>query len=104
MYACILEIKRGFFVGVHTQKCNRPFLRPAPTCNAMKPEPHCQGSGPKWITTYATVSGALSWGRGRPPPAQCQNTARKPPTHHAQCRTHAPQSIASRGAPRRNPL
>jgi hypothetical protein len=39
-----------------------------------------------------------------PPPAHCQSTARKPPTHHAQCRTHVPQSIACRCAPRRNSL
>jgi hypothetical protein len=50
------------------------------------------------------VDGALAWGRGKPPPAQFPSIARKPPTHHAQCRTRAPRCIASRDAPRRNPL
>jgi hypothetical protein len=71
--------------------------------NAEEPEP-CQGSGPKWITHRATVEGALALGRGKLQPAHCQSTARKPPTHHAQGRTHALQSIACRCAPRRNPL
>ena len=27
---------------------------------AKDPEPHCQGSGPKWITSHATVDGDLA--------------------------------------------
>jgi hypothetical protein len=60
---------RIFRGGVRTQQCNRPFLRPTPTCNEMKPEPHRQGSGPKRITCCSTVDGAFAWGRGKPPPA-----------------------------------
>jgi hypothetical protein len=31
MYACIHKPGRIFRGGVHTQQCNRPFLRPTPT-------------------------------------------------------------------------
>jgi hypothetical protein len=62
------------------------------------------GPGPKRITCRSTVGGALVWGRGKPSPAHCPSTAHKPPTHHTARHTHAPQSIASRGAPRRNLL
>src|SRR5919112_269421 len=75
-----------------------------PPHNTEEPEPDCRGSGPKWITRRATVGVDLAWGRGKPQPAHYQSTARKPPTHHAACRTHAPPSIACRCAPRRNPL
>src|SRR5215217_3937516 len=96
------RILRG---GVRTQQCNRQVLRPTPTAyHERTGEPHCEGSGSERITSSATVEGDLAWGRGEPQPAQCQSTARMPPTQHAACRTHAPQSIASRGAPRRNPL
>jgi len=72
MYACILEIGRGFFEGVCTPRnaiahSNDP---PHPR-NPKEPEPHCQDSGPKWITSRVTVDGALSWGRRRPQPAHC---------------------------------
>jgi hypothetical protein len=46
-----------------------------------------------------TLQRTLAWGRGKPPPEQCPSSARKPPKHHAQCRRHAPQSIASRSTP-----
>jgi hypothetical protein len=51
-----------------------------------------------------TLRRTSAWGRGKPPPAQCQSTARMPPNHHAQCRTHVRQSIASKCAPRKNLL
>src|SRR5919107_6100809 len=70
-----------------------------PPHNTEEPEPDCRGSGPKWITRRATVGVDLAWGRGKPQPAHYQSTARKPPTHHAACRTHAPQSIAGRCTP-----
>jgi hypothetical protein len=61
MYACIPEIGGGFFGGgVSTQQCDRPFLRPTPTPQHKKPEPHCQGSGPKGVTHHSTVGGALA--------------------------------------------
>src|SRR5215207_6881993 len=62
------------------------------------------GLRPEEDMRRATVSGALAWGRGKPPPESCQSTARMPPTRHAQCRRRAPQSIAGSCAPRRNPL
>jgi hypothetical protein len=80
-----------------------PAPHPLPR-NTKEPEAHCQDSGSKRITSRATVDGALAWGRGRLPPALCQSTARKPPTHHAVCRTNVPRSIVSRCAPRKNPL
>src|SRR5215208_3725465 len=89
--------------GVQTQQCNRHFPRlthPA----VQKPEPYKQGPGLKWITSRATVSGDSAWGRGKPSPAQCQNTAREPPTHYVGCRRHVLRSIACRCAPRRNPI
>jgi hypothetical protein len=105
MYACIPEIDGGFFVGVCTySNATADFRDPLPPRNTREPKPHWQGSGPKWITRCATVSGALRWGRGKPLPAQCPSTAHKPSTHHVGRRRHAPQSIASRHAPRRNPL
>jgi hypothetical protein len=59
MYACIHETRRGFFGGVCT-----PSDATAHSCdpppNAREPEPHCQGSGSKWITSRATVDGALA--------------------------------------------
>jgi hypothetical protein len=70
MYACNRETGCGFFEGVCALAT--PALEssdPPPPRNAEEPEPHCQGSGPKWITHHATVEGALSWGRGKPPPA-----------------------------------
>jgi hypothetical protein len=56
MYACTSEIVGGFFEGVYTQQCNRPFLRPTPpTRNAKEPEPSQWGTGPKWIICRANV-------------------------------------------------
>jgi hypothetical protein len=105
MYACISEIDGGFFEGVCTlSDATAHSYDPPPPRNTKEPESHWQGSGHMWITRRATVDGALAWDRGKPPHAQCQSTARKLPTHHAQCRTHAPQSIACRCAPRRNSL
>src|SRR5215216_2781892 len=105
MYACIHESWAGFFERVCTLSATTANLRdPPPPRRTKEPEPHCQGSGSKRITRRATVNGALAWGRGRQPPAQCPSTAHKPPRHHAACRRHAPQSIACRCAPRRNPL
>jgi hypothetical protein len=60
MYACVPEVGCGFFEGVcepsdaTTHSCDPP-----PPRNAREPEPHCQGSGPKWITRRASVDGAL---------------------------------------------
>src|SRR5215216_583282 len=90
MYAYICETGARFFEGVRTPSNATVHSRdPPPPRKTKEPESHCQGSGPKWITPHATVSGPLAWGRGKPSPAQCQNTARKPPTHHAQRHTHA---------------
>jgi hypothetical protein len=102
MYACIPEIERGFFEEVCTpSNATADFRDPPPT---QRPEPYCQDSGLKRITRRATVDGALTWGRDKLPPAQCQSNSRMPPKHHAQCRRHGSQCIANRYAPRRNPL
>jgi hypothetical protein len=50
-------------------------------------------------TVYVVLEGSVKVYVTRPDGTE----ARMPPTHHAQCRIHAPKSIASRGAPRRNP-
>src|SRR5215212_6618598 len=55
------------------------------------------------FTQDHSIRNALQ-GRGKPPPAQCPGTAHSSPTHHAQCRTRAPQSIACRCASRRRNL
>jgi hypothetical protein len=68
MYACIYKTGSGFFEGVCIQRCNRPFVRPTPTCNAREPEPCQWGSGPKGITLRANVDGASAWGRRKPSP------------------------------------
>jgi hypothetical protein len=61
MYACILETGRGFFEGVCTpSKATAHSYDPPPARNAIEPEPHWQGSGPKWITSRPTVNGALA--------------------------------------------
>ena len=74
MYACL----RSIFAG-----CAHPAVRPpiseTPTSQHKEPEPHSQGSGPKWITRRDNVGGALAWGRRKPPPAHCPSIARKPP-------------------------
>src|SRR5215208_7561396 len=105
MYAYIPEIGGGFFERVCTpSRTTAIFHDPTPHRDIKEPEPHYQGSDPKGITRRAAVGGALAWGRRKPLPAQCPSTARKPPTHHAQRRRHAPRSIACRCAPhRRNP-
>ena len=74
-----LNVGAYFRGGMHAQQCDRPFLRPTPT-NARESEPWRWGSGSKLITIRATVYGDLAWGRGKPRPAQCPSTARKPPS------------------------
>src|SRR5829696_4029036 len=65
--------------------CAHPAMQPPisathpPPRNAKKPEPHWQGSGPKWIMRRATVDGALAWGRRIPAPERYPSTARKAP-------------------------
>src|SRR5215203_1927394 len=78
MYACICETEAGFFEQVCAPSNASAYLRDPPH-NTKEPESCCQGSGPKRITSRATVEGGLAWGRGRPPPAQCPNIARMPP-------------------------
>ena len=69
MYACIHETGARFFEGVCTpSNATAHSYDPPPPCNTKEPEPHWQGSGPKRITSRPTVSGDLTWGRGRPPP------------------------------------
>jgi hypothetical protein len=51
-------------------------------------------------TVYVVLDGSVKVYVTRPDGAE----ARKPPTHRAARRKHAPQSIACRCAPRRNPL
>ena len=49
MYACVHEIGSGFFEGVYAPSdASANFRDPPPARNAREPEPHCQGSGPKW--------------------------------------------------------
>src|SRR5215217_6910548 len=81
MYACFLETGCGFFCGVCTPS--------NATANSYDPpHPQCKETGAplpglrlEVDTPRATVDGALAWGRGKPPPAHCQSTARKyPPT------------------------
>jgi hypothetical protein len=61
MYACIPENGGGFFEGVYppstTTACPRD---PPPPPNTKEPEPRQWDSGPKWITSGATVDGALA--------------------------------------------
>src|SRR5215217_9413774 len=104
MYACISEIGGGFFEVVCPPSNATADSYDPPHPATQRPEPHCQDSGLKRVTRHSTVDGALAWGRGKPPHAHCQSTARMPPTHHAACRTHVPHNIASKCAPRRNPL
>jgi hypothetical protein len=105
MYACIPEIGCGFFEGACTpSNATANSYGPPPPRNAKGPVSHWRGSGPMWITSRSAVGGALVWDRGKPSLAHCQSTAHKPPTHHAQCRRHVPQSIAGSCAPCRNPL
>src|ERR671911_3120467 len=82
----------------------RPRISATYPTIAEEPEPLQSGSGSKWITRRATVFGASAWGRRKPTPAQCQSTARRPPTHRAVRRRRAPLSTAGRCAPRRNRL
>jgi hypothetical protein len=61
MYACIRETGRGFFeVVCASSNATANFHDPPPPRNTKEPEPHCQGSGPKRITSRATVDGALA--------------------------------------------
>jgi hypothetical protein len=67
----LLPTKLG---AVFSRECAHPTMQPPiPTA---RPHPQRKGAG----TSNATVSGALAWGRGKPPPAHCPSTARKPPT------------------------
>src|SRR5215217_3334807 len=68
--------------GVQVSGLATSFSRPILTLQRKSTELHCQGSGPKWITSRPTVSGDLAWGRGKPPPEPCPSTSRKhnPPT------------------------
>jgi hypothetical protein len=59
MYACICQTERGFFEGVCTPN-NATAKFCDPPLSAKEQEPHCQGSGPKRITSCATVGGALA--------------------------------------------
>ena len=61
MYACILEIGRGFFEGVCAPSNATAYLRdPPPPRNAREPEPWQCGSDPKRITRRPTVSDDLA--------------------------------------------
>jgi hypothetical protein len=61
MYACLHESWAGFFEGVCApSNATANFHDPPPPRNTKEPEPHWQGSGPKRITSRATVSGALA--------------------------------------------
>jgi hypothetical protein len=53
MYACIPEIGGRFFEGVCVPS-NATAHSCDPPPNAKEPEPHCQDSGPKWITSRPT--------------------------------------------------
>ena len=100
MYACIHETWIGFIEGVRTlSNATAIFCDPPPPRNTREPEPRYWNSGPKRVMRRATVEGGLAWGRGKPPPTQCQSSARMPPTHHAARRRHAPQNIACRCTP-----
>jgi|SRR5215218_1892930 hypothetical protein len=81
MYACMPEIGGRFFKGVCTPSNATAYSYDPPQPPTQRPEPHCQGSGSKWITRRSTVDGALAWGRGKPPPERCSGTAPKPPRH-----------------------
>jgi len=51
MYACIPENGGGFFEGACTpSNATANFCDPPPPRDTKEPEPHRQGSGPKWIT------------------------------------------------------
>ena len=104
MYSCVHETGHGFFAGVCTPSNATANFRdpPHPQCKGTgAPSPGLQLEEDRY---RATVGGALAWRRGKPQPAHCPSTARRLPTHHVECRTRVPQSIACRCAPRRNPL
>jgi hypothetical protein len=91
MYACVHETWAGFFEGLCTpSNATTNFCDPPPPRIIREPEPRHWDSGPKMITSRATVSGPLAWGRGKPALAQCPSTTHKPPPHHADYRTHVP--------------
>jgi hypothetical protein len=57
MYAYISENGGGSFDGVCApSKATAHSYDPPPTRNTKEPEPHCQGSGQKRITSRASVS------------------------------------------------
>jgi len=99
MYAGLPKICCGFFERVCLPSNATAHFRDPPPPRNTKTGALAGGSGPKRITSRATVDGALAGGRRRPPLYQCQGIARMPPSHHAACRTHAPQSIANRATP-----
>jgi hypothetical protein len=60
MYACIPEIGSGFFEGVcPPTNVTANFCDPPPPHNTKDPEPHCQGSSPKRVTSRANVDDDL---------------------------------------------
>jgi len=62
MYAYIPEIGGRFFEVVGAPSTTTANFRdPPPPLSAKEPEPHCQHSGHKRITSRATVDGALAW-------------------------------------------
>jgi hypothetical protein len=82
MYACVLGTERGFFEGLcEPSNASAYSYDPPPPPNTKEPEPRQWDSGPKKITSRATVDGVLAWGRGKPQPAHCQSPlARHPRT------------------------
>jgi hypothetical protein len=85
MYACIPEIERGFFEGVcPPSNATVIFHDPPPPHNTKEPEPRQWDSGLKRITSRATVSVDLAWGRGKP----SLPTARAPLTSHPRTALH----------------
>jgi hypothetical protein len=61
MYACIFEIGGGFFEGACTpSNATANSYDPPPPRSAKEPEPHCQDSGSKRITSRASVNGDLA--------------------------------------------
>jgi hypothetical protein len=61
MYAYNLEIGGGFFQGVRAPgNANAHSYDPPPPRNTKESEPWLWGSGPKRITSHATVGGDLA--------------------------------------------
>jgi hypothetical protein len=60
MYACIPGTGRGFFEGVCTPSNATAHSYDPPQPPTQRPEPRQWDSGPKRITSRATVDGALA--------------------------------------------